>query len=127
MERLFRYLEVPRFVPPALQTRCRQGALSPRSVGCLRRWVWNCGSRAVVGTFALAAAATEGPETASSAHAQLRYRFGLWNMRPGDSERLEASGETVAWLRAHFESDRVLLEELIGKPVPWAPVPEYGA
>jgi hypothetical protein len=47
------------------------------------------------------------------------YRFELWNKRGRPFEGSEASPETLARLRAHYEADRVQLEALIGKPVPW--------
>ena len=57
------------------------------------------------------------------------YRVRLWNAGAGSAFGCEAaSTETLDLLRAHYEKDRVLLEELIGKPVPWgapaaAPMP----
>jgi hypothetical protein len=51
---------------------------------------------------------------------EANYRFDLWNRRGRGSDRLEPSPETLARLRAHYEEDRVLLEELIGKSVPSA-------
>ena len=50
---------------------------------------------------------------------EANYRFVLWNRRRPARDRLEASAETLARLRAHYEADRALLEELIAKPVPW--------
>ena len=40
---------------------------------------------------------------------EVNYRFELWNRRGGVYDRFEASAETLARLRAHYEEDRVLL------------------
>ena len=50
---------------------------------------------------------------------EVNYRYDLWNRRERGSDSLGPSAETLAMLRAHYENDRPLLEELIGRPVPW--------
>ena len=50
---------------------------------------------------------------------EANYRYDLWNRRERRSDSHAPSAETLALLRAHYENDRVLLEELIGRPVPW--------
>jgi hypothetical protein len=51
---------------------------------------------------------------------EANYRFDLWNRRGAGPSPIVPSAETLAALRTHYEGDRPLLEELIGRPVPWA-------
>ena len=54
------------------------------------------------------------------------YRYFLWNRRGDAFDQREVSAETLARLRAHYEPDRLLLEELIGRSVPWRPATRVG-
>ena len=119
MQRLFGYLDVdPSFVPAHLGRRYRKAAASRRirsSPGELERklarqsWV-----RAL---WRLLPPGIQRSAVRRSGVAN--YRFELWNRRGGGFNRREASPEILDRLRAHYEEDRILLEELIGKPVPW--------
>ena len=52
---------------------------------------------------------------------ETNYRYVLWNRRGRPFDAHAVSAETLARLRAHYEADRQVLEELIGRPVPWRP------
>ena len=78
----------------------------------------------VVGTFALEAAATDGPGTHFPTHAATAVSVRPLEHAPGRLRASRIERGNGCRLRAHYESDRVLLEGLIGKPVPWAPVQE---
>jgi len=121
MRELYDYLDVDRdFVPARLHARYRQAASSKR-VGWLpspaelerklarENWARSLWRRlpAEVQTRALMRSR------------QANYRFRLWNRGGTPFDRHEASPETLERLRAHYERDRGLLEEVIGKPVPW--------
>ena len=125
MRRLFEYLGVDRsFVPARLRRRYRQAAASPR-IGRLpspaalerklarQRWA-----------RALWRLLPPGVQTRALLRSRgAGYRLQLWNRRGGGFNRREASPEVLDLLDAHYAEDRILLEELIGKPVPWRAVP----
>jgi hypothetical protein len=130
MRELFAYLGVdPGFVPADLETRHLRGAGSRRI-----RWLPDPAQleRRLAGQR-WARALWRSLSTAAQTRALLlsrraNYRVRLWNAGGSAFSREEASTETLDLLRAHYEKDRVLLEELIGKPVPWgtratAPMP----
>jgi len=121
---LFRYLDVDGdFVPPKLHARYRQAA-SAKRIGWLpspaeverkvarQDWARSLWRRlpAQVQTRALMGSR------------EANYRFRLWNRSGVPFDRHEASPETLERLRAHYEEDRRLLEEVIGKRVPWGEV-----
>jgi hypothetical protein len=121
MARLFGFLGVdPEFVPPTLQTRYREGALAPR-------FAWLPSPRELelkLATLSGLRFAWRRLPVRVRKRILLRmrlfdFRLGVWNRRRRGSNRLEASAETRTRLRAHYEADRVLLESLIGRPVPW--------
>ena len=121
MRKLFAFVGVdPAFVPQSLVTHHRAGATSPR-IGWLRspsvlqkELVRKPGVRSLWRLLPVGA-----QRRVILALREANYRFELWNGRGRKSERFEASPETLARLRVHYEGDRVLLEQLIGKPVPW--------
>lgn len=47
-----------------------------------------------------------------------RYWFDKWNVVPG-SGQVEVDAETHRMLVEHYEDDVALLEEIVGRPVPW--------
>ena len=121
MVELFGYLGVDRdFVPDSLNKRYRQGATSTR-IGWLpspwklektlarQRWARALWRR-------LPATVQSGALMRSR---RANYRFLLWNQGGRPFDRRDASRATLQRLHAHYELDRVLLEEVIGKPVPW--------
>ena len=59
------------------------------------------------------------PDTRGSDAPRSGLPFQLWNRHGDGFNRREASPELLDRLGAHYEEDRLLLEELIGKPVPW--------
>jgi hypothetical protein len=110
----------PAFVPQSLATRHRAGATSPR-IGWLRspselqkKLVCQPGVRSLWRLLPIGA-----QRRVILALREANYRFELWNGRGRKSERFDVSPETLARLRVHYEEDGVLLEQLIGKPVPW--------
>jgi sulfotransferase family protein len=118
---LFGYLDVdPDFVPAKLHARYRRAASSKR-IGWLpspaelerklarQNWARSLWQRlpAEVQTRALMGSR------------EANHRFRLWNRSGVPFDRHEASPETLERLRVHYERDRGLLEEVIGRPVPW--------
>ena len=120
MQGLFEYLDVdPSFVPAHLGRRYRQAAASPRIRSSLpgeleRKLARQSWARAL---WRLLPPGIQRRAVRRSSEAS--YRFELWNRRGGGFNRREASPELLDRLGAHYEEDRLLLEELIGKPVPW--------
>jgi hypothetical protein len=124
MREVFEFLSVdPNHMPRGLTTRFQEGAAAHR-VGWLRspsdlqkRLIRQPGVRSLWGVV---------PDRArrrvTLALREANYRFDLWNRRGGGSDHVDARAETLARLRGHYEEDRVLLERLIGKPVPWGSV-----
>jgi hypothetical protein len=121
MAELFGYLRVDRdFVPGSLDKRYRQGATAER-IGWLpspwklekalarQRWARTLWHR-------LPAAVQSGALMRSR---RVNYRVLLWNQGGRPFDRRDASPATLQRLHAHYERDRLLLEEVIGKPVPW--------
>jgi hypothetical protein len=118
---LFGYLGVDRdFVPATLDTRYRQGATSERfnwlpspakleQALARQRWARTLWHR-------LPARAQSGALMQSR---RANYRFLLWNQGGRPFGRRDASPATLERLDAHYERDRLLLEEVIGEPVPW--------
>jgi hypothetical protein len=121
---LFDHLDIDTGVVPAnLKTRYREGATS-RRIGWLpkpavveRKLAGQAWARSL---WHLLPPRIRGRVLLRSREAN--YRFLLWNRGGGAFDRHEVSVETLARLRAHYEPDRQLLEELIGRPVPWRPV-----
>jgi hypothetical protein len=121
MAELFGYLGVDRdFVPNGLDKRYRQGATSLR-IGWLPS-PWKLEKSLARQRWARALWRRLPARVQSGALMQSRranYRFLLWNQGGRPFDRSDASPATLQRLQAHYERDRVLLEELIGKPVPW--------
>jgi hypothetical protein len=118
---LYGYLDVDRdFVPAKLHTRYRQAASSKR-IG------WLPSPAELERTLARQSWArslwrrlpTDLQSRALLRSRQANYRFRLWNRGGAPFDRHEASPEALERLRGHYEQDRPLLEEVIGKPVPW--------
>jgi len=121
MRDLFSFLGVDTdFMPQALGARYRAGAASPK-IGWLRspsdlqkslvrqpfvRSIWQRLPASL-------------QQRVIRSLREANYRYDLWNRRERRSNPHAPSVETLAMLRAHYENDRVLLEELIGRPVPW--------
>jgi Sulfotransferase domain len=119
MRGLFDFLDVDRtFVPSNLGNRYMQAAAS-RRIGWLqspsdlqKRLIRQPGVRSLWRMLP--------PGMQRRVELRLRevnYRFDQWNRRAPNP--LEASNESLVRLRAHYEPDRALLEQLIGRPVPW--------
>ena len=123
MQELFGHLNVDRDVVPAnLGTRYRRGATSRRIKWLPRpeklerqlaglawaRSLWHLLPRRIQGRVLLRSR-------------EVNYRLSLWNRGGGAFDQGEVSVETLARLRAHYQPDRLMLEELIGRSVPWRP------
>jgi hypothetical protein len=118
---LYAYLDVDRdFVPAKLHARYRRAA-SAKRIGWLpapaeleRKLARQNWARLLWRRLP-----TDLQSRALLRSRQANYRFRLWNRGGAPFDRHEASPETLERLRAHYEPDRGLLEEVIGKPVPW--------
>ena len=123
MRELFDYLGIdPGVVPADLETRYRVGATSrrikwlPRPEKLERKLAGQAWARSV---WHLLPPRIQTRLLLRSREAN--YRFVLWNRGGRAFDRREVSSETLARLRAHYEADRHVLEELIERPVPWSP------
>ena len=122
MREIFEFLCVDSgYVPPKLQTRYQAGATAIR-IDALRspsdlqkKLVQKPGVRSLWRLVPHGA-----QRRVILALREANYRFDLWNKRRMVSEGLEASPEALARLRAHYEEDRMLLESLLERAVPWA-------
>jgi hypothetical protein len=123
MREIFDHLGVNlEVVPPHLGTRYRAGATSrrfdwlPKPARLERKLATHAWARSL---WHMLPRRTQARLLLHSR--QANYRFLLWNRGGRAFDRREVSDDTLVQLRAHYEADRQVLEELIGRPVPWRP------
>jgi hypothetical protein len=117
---LLEFLDVDTgFVPPNMGVRYREGA-SARRIGWLRSpsQMEKTLVRQPVVRSLWAALPEKRRRRIELRLRELNYRIELWNRRK--KEGPQASGTTLDALAEHYEADRMVLEQLIGRSAPWA-------